>query len=127
MPLVRISYLKGRPQDFGGQVGEIVYESMRATINVPEDNRFQLIQEHEPHTLVYAPKYMGVERTDGVVFIQVFLNEGRSLEMKQAFYRSVADSLHEKLGVRRGDVQINLVEVKKENWSMGEGRATYVE
>jgi hypothetical protein len=29
--------------------------------------------------------------------------------------------------VRLGDVFINLVEVKKENWSFGEGVAQYVE
>jgi 4-oxalocrotonate tautomerase len=33
--------------------------------------------------------------------------------------------LHERLGLRREDVMIVLVEVKKENWSFGNGVAQY--
>jgi hypothetical protein len=35
------------------------------------------------------------------------------------------DGLHERLGLRREDVVMNLVEVKKENWSFGNGEAQY--
>jgi 4-oxalocrotonate tautomerase len=45
--------------------------------------------------------------------------------MKRAFYKAVVDGLHERLGQRREDVIINLVEVKKENWSFGNGEAQY--
>ena len=55
------------------------------------------------------------------------LNEGRSVDMKRAFYRAVADSAAAELGVRREDVLISLVEVKKENWSFGNGVAQYAE
>lgn len=127
MPLVRISYRKGKPPGFGKRVGEVVYETMRETINVPEHNRFQLITEHDAETLVYDATYLGVARSEGVIFIQIFLNEGRTLEQKKSFYRLLADRLHDGLGVRREDVQINLVEVKKENWSMGNGEAQYAD
>jgi phenylpyruvate tautomerase PptA (4-oxalocrotonate tautomerase family) len=60
-----------------------------------------------------------------VIFIQITLNEGRTLEMKQAFYQMLAERLHHDLGVRQEDVLINLVEVKKENWSFGNGMAQY--
>ena len=55
------------------------------------------------------------------------LNEGRSVEMKRAFYRAVADGLHARIGLRREDVFISLVEVAKENWSFGNGEAQYAE
>ncbi len=45
--------------------------------------------------------------------------------MKKAFYAAVADGLHERVGLRREDVVIGLVEVKKENWSFGNGEAQY--
>src|SRR5262245_7997149 len=38
---------------------------------------------------------------------------------------AVADGLHDRLGLRREDVFINLVEVPKENWSFGNGVAQY--
>jgi len=39
----------------------------------------------------------------------------------------VADALHDRLGLRREDVFINLLEVQKENWSFGNGIAQYAE
>jgi len=127
MPLVRIAYLKGRPQGFGKQAGEIVYRTMVDTINVPARDNFQIISQHDPDMLVYDPEYLGIPRTDGVIIIQITLNEGRSLELKKAFYRKLAERLHAELGVRLEDVFINLVEVKKENWSFGNGIAQYAE
>jgi phenylpyruvate tautomerase PptA (4-oxalocrotonate tautomerase family) len=55
------------------------------------------------------------------------MNEGRTLEQKRGFYKFVADGLHERLKLRREDVLINLVEVKKENWSFGNGVAQYAQ
>ena len=51
---------------------------------------------------------------------------GRTLEAKQNLYRLIAERLHLELGMRMEDVLINLVEVKKENWSFGNGVAQYV-
>jgi phenylpyruvate tautomerase PptA (4-oxalocrotonate tautomerase family) len=125
MPLVRISLMKGKPGNFGKKVGDIVHRSMVETMNVPALDRFQIITEHEKRDLIYDPTYLDIRRTDGVIFIQIMLNEGRTVELKQAFYKSVAELLNKELGVRREDVLINLVEVKKENWSFGNGIAQY--
>lgn len=125
MPLVRISLLKGRPKGFGKKVGEIVYQAMVETINVPAKDHFQVITEHDKNSLIYDPGYLGIQRTDGVIFIQITLNEGRTVELKKAFYKAVAERLSQELGVRAEDVLINLVEVKKENWSFGNGVAQY--
>ncbi len=56
--------------------------------------------------------------------VQVTLNAGRTVEVKQAFYARLADELAA-LGVRREDVIVSLVEVVKENWSFGNGVAQY--
>jgi phenylpyruvate tautomerase PptA (4-oxalocrotonate tautomerase family) len=98
---------------------------MRSVLNVPENDRFQVITEHAGGGLVIDPTYMGIQRTKDAIIIQVTLNEGRTVDMKRAFHKSVVDGLHERLGLRREDVLINLVEVKKENWSFGNGEAQY--
>jgi phenylpyruvate tautomerase PptA (4-oxalocrotonate tautomerase family) len=125
MPLVRISLRKGRPADFGKRAGEVVYRAMVKTIAVPANDHFQVITEHDADGLVYDPGYFGIARTDGVIFIQITLSEGRSLEQKKALYRAIAGNLHTELGVRPEDVFVNLVEVKRENWSFGNGIASY--
>lgn len=125
MPLVRISLMKGKPGNFGKKVGDIVHRSMVETMNVPALDRFQIITQHEKNDLLYDPSYLDIRRTDGVIFIQITLNEGRTVDLKQAFYAMVAELLNKELGVRREDVLINLVEVSKENWSFGNGIAQY--
>lgn len=125
MPLVRISLMKGRPAGFGRKVGAIIYETMMATINVQAHDNFQIITEHDPEGLVYDPEYLNLARTDEVVFIQITLNEGRSVEMKKTFYRTLAERLNRELGLRKEDIFIGLVEVKKENWSFGNGIGQY--
>jgi len=127
MPLVRISLRKGKPADFGKRIGAIVYQTMVDTINVPVHDNFQVITEHDANGLIYDAEYLDIHRTDDVVFIQITLNEGRTVEMKKAFYKTLAERLNEELALRMEDILINLVEVKKENWSFGNGIAQYAQ
>ena len=126
MPLVRISLLRGKGETFGKKVGDVIYRAMLDTLNVPLKDKFQVITEHAPGTLVYDPEYLDIERSDGFMAIQITLSEGRSVETKKAFYRRVAEDLRRELDVRPQDVFVSLVEVKKENWSFGNGIAQYV-
>ena len=127
MPLVRISILRGKPADYRHRVGEAVHRAMVETIDVPERDRFQLLTEHEPGDLVYDSSYLGVARTDNIVVIQITISAGRSLEKKRALYRAIAANLRKAVGLRPGDAWINLVEVAKENWSFGDGAASYAQ
>lgn len=125
MPLVRIDMRAGRPAALRRAIADTVYQAMVEAADVPLNDRFIVVGEHGVSGLHYDPSYLGVERSDGVVFIQITLSEGRSVEKKRALYRSLCERLHE-LGVRREDVFVSLVEVAKENWSFGNGIAQYV-
>jgi 4-oxalocrotonate tautomerase len=127
MPLARIDLVHGKSADYRRVVGEVVYDAMVAALNAPKDDRFQVITEHPADGLIADPNYLGIRRTKDCVFIQLTLNEGRTLDQKRAFYKRVADGLHQRLGLRREDVLINLVEVNKENWSFGNGEAQYAQ
>ena len=127
MPLVRISLMQGKPAHFGKQVGEVVYQAMRSAIAIPAHDHFQVITEHDRTSLIYDPAFLDIERTDDFILIQITLNEGRTLEAKQALYQEIAGRLHTALGIRTEDVFINLIEVKKENWSFGNGIAQYAQ
>jgi phenylpyruvate tautomerase PptA (4-oxalocrotonate tautomerase family) len=127
MPLVRISLKRRKIPGFGRRVGEVVYRTMTEVIGVPERDNFQVITEHDETGIIYDPGYLGIRRTDGILIIQITLNEGRTVEAKQRFYRVLVQRLQAELGVLPGDVFISLVEVKKENWSFGDGIAQYAE
>jgi len=125
MPLVRIALRQGQPADFGKKIGEVVFRKMQETIGVPPNDNFQIITNHDANGLIYDPIYLDIQRTDGIVIIQITISEGRSVELKKNLFKAIADTLHAELGVRREDVFINLIEVKKENWSFGNGVAQY--
>ena len=125
MPLVNIHLIKGKPAEFRRKIGEIVYQTMMDTINVPPKDNFQIISEHDRNSLIYDPEYLNIQRTDGIVVIQITLNEGRTTERKKEFFKRLAERLQTELDIRLEDVFISLVEVKKENWSFGNGIAQY--
>ena len=125
MPLARIDLPAGKPAGYGRAVADVVYEAMIATLSAPKGDRFQVISDHTQDTLLIDPTYFDIDRSADALIIQLTLNEGRTVEVKKAFYKAVADGLHERVGLRREDVFINLVEVKKENWSFGNGIAQY--
>jgi phenylpyruvate tautomerase PptA (4-oxalocrotonate tautomerase family) len=127
MPLARIDLVQGKSAEYRRAVGDIVYEAMVEALKAPKDDRFQVVTEHPADSIVADENYLGVRRTSECIFIQLTLNAGRSVEQKKAFYKAVADALHVRLGLRREDVFINLLEVQKENWSFGNGIAQYAE
>ncbi len=127
MPLVRVDLLEGKSSDYLRRIGDAIYEAMRATLNVPADDRFQTITQHKAGTLFIDQNYLGIQRSSDCLLIQVTLSSGRSVELKKDFYRAVAEGLHARLGLRKEDVFINLVEVPKENWSFGNGEAQYAD
>ena len=111
MPLVRIDLPRGRTPERRRAIADVVYGALRATLDVPDGDRFQVIAEHDDDGLLIDPAYLGVARSRQAMIIQVTLSRGRSREKKLAFYRAVADGLHARVGLRREDVFINLVEV----------------
>jgi len=125
MPLVRISLVKGKPEAYRRKVGDAIHRALVEAVSVPPLDRFQLISEHEPGDLVYDSNYLGIARSSDLVIVQITLSAGRSLEQKRALYRRIAANLSAAVGLKPQDAWINLVEVPKENWSFGNGVASY--
>jgi 4-oxalocrotonate tautomerase len=123
MPLVRIDLAAGKPAAYRTAISDVVYEAITTVLKAPDHDRFMVISEHSRDNLVVDPDY----RTPDAVLIQVTLNEGRTVATKKDFYRAVADGLHDRIGLRREDVVISLVDVIKENWSFGNGEAQYAD
>jgi 4-oxalocrotonate tautomerase len=125
MPLTRIALRSGKPAAYHKAIMDSVYEAMRETFEVPRDDRFMLVTEHAASGFDYGAGYLGIDRGDDLVIIQLTVSDTRSVEQKKALYRRIVERLGESPGLRPQDVFINLVEVKKENWSFGMGEAQY--
>jgi len=125
MPLVRIALREGTSPEFRQAVGSSIHRAMVDTIKIPEQDKFQIVTEHDESGLIYDPSYLGISRTVGVILIQITLNAGRTVEARKALFARIAELLRESPGVRPEDVFVSLVEVAKENWSFGNGIAQY--
>jgi 4-oxalocrotonate tautomerase len=126
MPLARISMKRGKPPAYRKAILESLYLAMRETFNVPEGDRFMTVSEHDGDDFVYDPGYLGIQRSDDLVIIQLTVSNTRPVEQKKQLYRRIVERLTESPGLRPEDIFINLVEVLPENWSFGHGVAQYV-
>ncbi len=126
MPLARISIPAGRSANYKKALTDGVLRALVDTFNVPKDDQFMIVTEHAAEDLIYHRSYLGIERSDGFVLIQLTVSNTRPLERKRALYRRIVELLAENPGIRKEDVFINLLEVLPENWSFGNGEAQYV-
>ena len=125
MPLTRIDLRRGKSAEFKKALMDGVYDAMRETFDVPEEDRFMTIVEHDDTTFSFSRTYLGVDRSEDLVIIQVTANNTRTVEKKKALYASIARRLANSPGVRPQDTFVSIVEVPKENWSFGNGLAQY--
>lgn len=125
MPLTQISLREGKSPRYHKAIMAGVYRAMRETFDVPENDRFMTISEHDEAGFDYGTDYLDIRRSDELVIIRITANNTRTVEQKQALYAAIADNLGTDPGVGPGDIFINLVEVPKENWSFGNGVAQY--
>ena len=125
MPLVRISLREGKSAEYHAAVMEQIYLGMRESIGTPENDRFATITEHSASGFNNSGDYAGIDRSDDLIIIQITMLRGRTVEQKKALYAALADKLSQNPGVRKEDVFVSLVEVGKEDWSLGNGIAQY--
>ena len=126
MPLVRISLKRGKPPAYRQAIAEAVYQALRDTFDVPDRDRFMTITEHDGDDFIFDRGYLGIDRSDDFVILQLTVSNTRPREKKQALYRRIVGLLAADPGLRPEDVFINLVEVLPENWSFGMREAQYV-
>jgi len=125
MPFTHIALEEGKSVEYRTALMEEVYLSMRETIDIPEDDRFATISEHKRENINNSGNYLGIDRSDDVIFIQITLNHGRTTEQKKALYAKIAERLSANPGVRPEDVVVSLAEVNKQDWSLGNGEGQY--
>ena len=125
MPLTHISMLRGKSTNYRQAIFDSLCLALHETFDVPQDNQFMTIHEHEQGNFRYGASFLDIKRSDDLVYIQITANNTRSLEQKKRLYQRITNLLGQNPGIRSEDVFINLVEVNKENWSLGNGFAQY--
>jgi len=125
MPLVRITLPAQVPADRRAALSERVHRALVEVAKAPADDKFQILEVVPAESVVFTPSYMDIPHRAPLVIVQVFMNVGRTVEVKKALYAALADAVTAAAPVRREDVIVNLVEVPRENWSFGGGVMSY--
>ena len=125
MTLVRISLREGKTEEYKKAVADAVHRALVEAMDAPAQDRFQIVTEYLAGGLIYDPTYLGVQRTDAIVIVQITLSTGRKLAQKRKLFKRMAELLSENPGLRPQDLMVSLVEVAWENWSFGNGEAQY--
>jgi 4-oxalocrotonate tautomerase len=60
MPLTRVSLLKGKPPEYRRAVLDGLYQAMREAFDVPDDDRYMLIDEYHKSNFAYDENHLGL-------------------------------------------------------------------
>jgi phenylpyruvate tautomerase PptA (4-oxalocrotonate tautomerase family) len=124
MPLLHISLRAGKPEAYRQAIFDGLYRAMRDALNVPDDDQFMTITEHDAANFRTGNAY-GVARSADVVYIQITVFDTRTAEQKKALFKRIAELLGENPGIRPEDVFVTILPSAKENWSVGNGVAQF--
>jgi len=93
--MTRINMRAGKSPAYRQAICDSLYRAMRETFNVPEDDQFMTITEHDGDNFRYGASYLGVARSDDLVLVQLTVSNTRSLEQKKALFSRIAELLVE--------------------------------
>ena len=121
MPFTRISLLKGKSSEYVRALSDSLHKALVEAFDVPPDDRFQAIHQHEPGELIFDQNYLGGPRSDDFVLFAVTAGRPRTAQVKQAFYKRLATLLAESPGIRPEDVMVVVNTTSSEDWSFSSG------
>jgi phenylpyruvate tautomerase PptA (4-oxalocrotonate tautomerase family) len=122
MPFTRVAIPAGTSPAHKVAIARGVHEAMVAAIGIPEHDFFQLLSEYQPGDFHFDRGFLGMQRSDALVVVQVTLRRGRSDAMKRDLYARIAANLGQAAGIGPQDVFVYLSENDFSDWSMGDGR-----
>ena len=125
MPLLRFDLIEGRSESDVRKILDVTHDVLIETLQVPKRDRYQVVHEHKRSRMIVEDIGLGFVRSDHVLLLQV-ASRPRSREMKEKFYRLLAERLATRWGISPDDVIVNFVTNADEDWSFGSGRAQFL-
>lgn len=127
MPLVKIDIIRGaRTAEQIRKLADTVQKTLEAHFNAPYRDRYQILTQHEPYEMICEDTGLGYERTEKLVFVQIF-QQGRDKSTKQECYKELAKALEEECDTPSQQLIITCTANSQEDWSFGEGRAQFLD
>ncbi|MFJ2426726.1 tautomerase family protein [Pseudomonas sp. NPDC087804] len=125
MPMLKVDIIKGRSNEEVHLLLDTIHGAMVEAFQVPDRDRYQILNEHEPSHMIIQDTGLGFERSADVVVITA-VSRPRSQEMKTRFYALLAERLKDNCGIEPNDLMVSIVINDDEDWSFGFGRAQFI-
>lgn len=124
MPFIHISLRAGKSEAYRQAIFDSLYRALREALDVPDDDQFMTISEHDAANFRYGSAF-GVARSDDLVFVKIIVFNTRTAEQKKVLFQRIAELLGESPGIRAEDIFVNVLDAARENWSVGHGLAQF--
>jgi hypothetical protein len=125
MPLLQFDVIQGRSESELRTLLDAAHRAVLTAFNVPERDRYQIVQENKRYQMVFQDTGLGFNRSDNLVMVRVYTSP-RSREQKQLFMAELARELRENCGVQGNDLMISFITNDKGDWSFADGEAQYL-
>lgn len=122
MPFARISLHRGKSRDYLQRLSEGVHQALVEAFEVPPDDCFQVIHQHETGELIFNAHYLGGPRSDDYLLIVITAGRPRTGDTKRRFYRALVERLKQSLGLDPEDVMVVISSTEAQDWSFAGGR-----
>lgn len=125
MPLLQFDIIKGRTASEVKTLLDVAHQAVLTAFEVPERDRYQIVQENQSHYMVFQDTGLGFARSDKLVVVRVFTSP-RSEEQKTYFMKILAEEFQKHCGIGGEDLFISFITNSKGDWSFGFGEAQYL-
>jgi len=121
MPFVSISLARGKSRAYLDGLSSAVHEALVQELGMNPDDRFQLIDQHEPGEMIFNRDFRGGPRSDDFIVFTITEGVDSGDQAKQRFYKTLVDLLQKDPGVRGEDVFVMIHLTPPANFSFANG------
>jgi 4-oxalocrotonate tautomerase len=122
MPLIQIHLMEGKKSTYIKALTDGIHKALVSAWKIPHNDRFHMITEYKKGHFHFDKTIWGVKRSDNLVAIYI-TSIPRSRAMKKKLYQEFVKVLSKNPKIRKEDIFVSIVTVKKEDWSFGNGIA----
>ena len=125
MPLIQVDLRKQENKKRLRNILDTIHECAVEAFEIPERDRYQIVNQHDPEEMILLDTGLGIERTKDQIVVRV-TSKQRTLEKKQKLYSLLCERLNANCGIPTKDLLVSITENGDADWSFGFGKAQFL-
>ena len=125
MPLIQVDLLKQNDKARLKNILDTIHQCAVEAFEIPERDRYQIVNQHEPEEMILLDTGLGFERTKDQIVIRV-TSKQRTRDKKELLYTLLCRRLKKRGQNKPPDLLVSIVENGDADWSFGFGKAQFL-